>query len=490
MFSYQAAAVDASGKELTQTAICIRASIISNSFNGVTEWMEVHSGIFTDEFGLFTIEIGAGTPIGGAQSAFSNIKWGETRHYLKVEMSLDPQCSNFVLSGVNQLLSVPYALFSEKAGSAATAINATYADTSIYAELSNVAFYSDTALFAQFANFSDTASVTNIAYNSYHSDTALFAMTTINNLNDDDPDPTNELQNLSLSGSNLTLSGSNAPPIDLNASDPDHDPTNELQNLSLSGSNLTLSGSNAPPIDLNASDPDHDPTNEIQNLSANGSLLSLSGSNAPPVDMNVSDPDHDPTNELQGLVFDSVSSTLSLTQSNIEIDLTNLSNFNASGSDLDFPQGVAGVKYMFVPDELSVPSDSVFYLVASEDELRLPTYGNNFGRHLTGPNLPVFKPGTQVDNCRCIGFFKQYDPFFEPVIFVLNPNQTNFFQVPFNRNLVIKSGLDQTTPITLNGFTISPFGSIIKAFVIPEGVQIKNLGNDEVIVTGYLIKTN
>ncbi|MEK7255613.1 MAG: hypothetical protein AAB316_12765, partial [Bacteroidota bacterium] len=61
------------------------------------------------------------------------------------------------------------------------------------------------------------------------------------------------------------------------------------------------------------------------------------------------------------------------------------------------------------------------------------------------------------------------------------------YQVPFQKNLIIKSGLDQSTPITLNGYTISPFSTIIKALVIPEGIQIKNLSNDEVIITGYLI---
>ncbi len=545
-FSYQAVAVDGNGAVLENTPLCIRATIISGSFNGAQEWIEMHSAATTDDFGLFTIEIGEGDPIGGAQADFADMRWGNFKHFLKIEMSLDANCTNFILVGTNQLLSVPYALYAERAAVANTAI---YADTALFSNVSNVSYYAD------------SSSVSHNSYFSNYSDTTLFAMTTINNIGDADGDPMNEIQDLTLTGSTLTLSGSNAPPInlssfnafdpdadptneiqdlslngsslilsgssapaidlnasdpdhdptnelqnlsangvllslsgsnapaiDLNASDPDHDPTNELQNLNASGALLSLSGSSAPAIDLNASDPDHDPTNELQNLSTNGSILTLSGSNAPPVDLNASDPDHDPTNELQELTFDSTTSMLGITNGNFFIDLSSLSNFNASGSDLDYPQGVANAKYIFIPDTYTVPADSVFYVVASEDEMILPGIGFDFGRHLTGPNLPVFKPGTSVDNCRCIGFLKAMDPFFEPVLIVLTPNQTNFYQVPFSRNLVIKSGLDQSTPITLNGFTISPASSIIKAWVIPQGIQIKNLGNDEIILTGYLLQ--
>jgi hypothetical protein len=250
---------------------------------------------------------------------------------------------------------------------------------------------------------------------------------------------------------------------------------------------LTLSGSSALPIDMNASDPDHDPTNEIQDLSANGSLLTLSGSTAPPIDLNASDPDHDPTNEIQDLTFNSTTNMLGITGSSSTITLANLPGFNASGSDLDFPQGVSGAKYVFIPDQITVPLDSVFYLVACEDAIILPGVGAAFGIHNTSPNLPVLKPGTSVDNCRCIGFFKPIDPTITPVITVLSPNQTNFYQVPFGKNFVLKSGLDIASPLTLNGFTISPSATTFKAFVIPSGIQIRNLGNDEMIVTGYLI---
>lgn len=456
-FSYQAVAVDATGNELKNTEICIRSTILSNTFNGNEEWKEVHSGIVTDDYGLFTLEIGEGTPIGGTQTDFAAIEWGTSKHFLKIEMSIGDQCTNFVLVGTNQLLSVPYALYADKSQTANISI------------------------------FSDSSSVTNVANHATYADTALVSITTFTNLNDNDTDPENEIQDLSVNGSLLSLSGSNGPAIDLNASDPDADPTNEIQNLALNGSMLSLSGSNGPAINLNAGDGDTDPTNEIQNLSVNGSMLSLSGSNAPPVNLNAGDGDTDPTNEIQELTFDSNTGLLSLTNTNTSIDLTNLSNFNAAGSDLDFPQGVTGAKYVFIPDQVTVPADSVFYITAAEDEIILPGVGNAFGIHKTGPNLPLLQPGTVVDECRCIGFFKPIDQFITPVLKVLKPNQGNFYQVPFGKNLVIKSGISESSPLTLDGFTISPFSSTFKALVIPSGIQVRNLGNNEVIISGYLI---
>ena len=459
-FSYQAVAVDASGNELKNTKLCLRASIISNAFNGNAEWVEVHSDVTTDDFGLFTIEVGNGTPIGGSQGDFSEIEWGTAKHFLKMEMSLDDQCLNYVLVGTNQLLSVPYALHAEKANfsnTANTANTAIYADTSIYATTANTAIYADTTIFANTSNTAIYADTSSVAYNAYHSnsatytDTALYAFTTIYNLNDDDPDPTNELQELTVNGTIISLSGSSTS-IDLNDIDADHDPTNELQELTVSGTTITLSGSNTT------------------------------------IDLNDIDADHDPTNELQELTFNDSTSMLGLTGTNVSIDLSNLPGFNASGSDLDYPQGVANAKYLFIPDEITVPNDSILYIIASEDEMLFPGVGTNFGQHKTGPNLPIIKSGTHVKNCRCIGFYKPLDTqYITPIISVLKANQANYYQVPFGKNLVIKSGLDVSSPLTLNGFTISPFSSTFKALVIPSGIQIRNLGNDEMIITGYLI---
>lgn len=477
-FSYQAAAVDASGAELDNQEICLRASILSGAISGTEEWVEIHNNISTDDFGLFSIEIGDGMPIAGAQANFGEIPWGDNIYYLKMEMSLNNLCTDFVLVGVNELLSVPYALYSEEAGHAITADEA------------NHAVYSDTSLFssnALSATYSDTSIYSSNAGTAYYSDTALVALTALNVLNDDDADPQNEIQQLSYTGDTVFLTGSTQF-IPLFEMDPDHDPENEIQELQLDGSLLSLTLGSGSAIDLNSTDGDTDASNELQELQLNGTTISLTGG-VNSFDLQNIDPDPDPTNELQELTYDTLSNSIGITNGANTIQLSNLSGFNASGATLNYPQGVdaPGIGFMFIPDEYTVPNDSVFYITASEDEMRLPAFGSNFGRHLTGPNLPILQPGIEIDNCRCIGFLKPYDPFFKPVTIVLQPNQANFYQVPFEKNLVIKSGLDQTTPLTLDGFTISPFGSVLRGFVIPDGIQIKNIGNDEVILTGYLL---
>ena len=114
-FTYQAVATDNNGLELVEQNISVRVSILSESSTGVEQWIETHSTT-TDGFGLFTITIGEGTSTGnGVQSSFSDIDWGGSEHYLKIEMDVDGG-SEYQLLGISQLMSVPYALYAESSG--------------------------------------------------------------------------------------------------------------------------------------------------------------------------------------------------------------------------------------------------------------------------------------------------------------------------------------------------------------------------------------
>ncbi len=108
-FTYQAVATDNNGLELVEQNVSVRVSILSESSTGVEQWIETHLTT-TDGFGLFTITIGEGTSTGnGAQSSFSDIDWGGSEHYLKIEMDVNGS-SEYQLLGTSQLMSVPYAL--------------------------------------------------------------------------------------------------------------------------------------------------------------------------------------------------------------------------------------------------------------------------------------------------------------------------------------------------------------------------------------------
>lgn len=102
-FSYQAIARDNAGNPKANTGVAVKFSILSGSAQGTAIYAETHQ-TQTNNFGLFNLTIGQGQTITGT---FSTIDWGGAK-YLKVEI-------DGLLSNTTQLLSVPYALYAEKA---------------------------------------------------------------------------------------------------------------------------------------------------------------------------------------------------------------------------------------------------------------------------------------------------------------------------------------------------------------------------------------
>ncbi len=110
--NYQAIARNADGSIIAGQPVGVRFSVIDGSAAGNILYQETHQAT-TNKSGLFTLSIGKGITIAGN---FSTISWGGDK-FLKVE--IDPQGStNYQLQGTTQLLSVPYALYAEKSGTA------------------------------------------------------------------------------------------------------------------------------------------------------------------------------------------------------------------------------------------------------------------------------------------------------------------------------------------------------------------------------------
>jgi hypothetical protein len=108
-FNYQAVARNAQGAVLPNQNVKIQASILDGSANGTNLYSETHN-VTTNQLGLFNLAIGDGTLLIGN---FSNITWASGDKYLKIEMDATGG-NNFSLVGASQLLSVPYAIYSEK----------------------------------------------------------------------------------------------------------------------------------------------------------------------------------------------------------------------------------------------------------------------------------------------------------------------------------------------------------------------------------------
>ena len=105
--SYQAVARDSEGEILANANLNIRISILSSSTDGDVQWEEIHSTT-TNDFGLFTLEIGLGSSTGtGLSISYVDIDWAADDHFLMVE--IDPGDGIYELMGVSQLLAVPYA---------------------------------------------------------------------------------------------------------------------------------------------------------------------------------------------------------------------------------------------------------------------------------------------------------------------------------------------------------------------------------------------
>ncbi|HEU5165063.1 MAG TPA: hypothetical protein VFU29_05960, partial [Chitinophagaceae bacterium] len=108
--NYQAVARTADGVIIPTQNIGVRFSILEGSVTGAVVYSETHT-VVTNSYGLFTLAIGKGIPVA---STFANINWASgTDKFLKVEIA-PAGGSNYQLQGTTQLLSVPYALYSEK----------------------------------------------------------------------------------------------------------------------------------------------------------------------------------------------------------------------------------------------------------------------------------------------------------------------------------------------------------------------------------------
>jgi hypothetical protein len=111
-FRYQAVARDNSGNLLSNQAVSFRISILSGSVSGAAAYTETHTNLSTNAFGLVELEIGKGNQVTGT---FSDINWGSNSYFVQVEIDPAGGTSYQELS-TSQLLSVPYALYSQIAG--------------------------------------------------------------------------------------------------------------------------------------------------------------------------------------------------------------------------------------------------------------------------------------------------------------------------------------------------------------------------------------
>jgi hypothetical protein len=111
--SFQAVIRNASNVLVSNHSIGMKISILQSSTTGTPVYVETQTPT-SNSNGLVTIQIGAGTAVSGS---IMQINWSSASFFIKTEV--DPTGgTNYTISTVSQLLSVPYALFAKTASSA------------------------------------------------------------------------------------------------------------------------------------------------------------------------------------------------------------------------------------------------------------------------------------------------------------------------------------------------------------------------------------
>ncbi len=188
-FNYKALITD-NGNALANQVVSIKFTILENGTTAV--YQETQTGN-TDANGIIAFDIGEGNVVSGD---FTTIDWGSNSYFLKVEINTGSGYQDF---GTTELKYVPYAKYAEKAGN-------TFSGD--FGDLSNVP-----------AGLSDGDDDTHLT------DADIAAMGYIKDADDADHDATNELQDLSLNGTQLSISNGTS----VNFTNWDTDNTDDVQ---------------------------------------------------------------------------------------------------------------------------------------------------------------------------------------------------------------------------------------------------------------------
>ena len=108
-FKYQTIIRNAVGELVVNQNVGIQLSILEGSDAGTPVYTE-NWNVNTNQFGLVSLNVGKGTPTLGT---FASINWSSNSYYLQVAADVSGG-ETYTVMGASQLLSVPYALYSNE----------------------------------------------------------------------------------------------------------------------------------------------------------------------------------------------------------------------------------------------------------------------------------------------------------------------------------------------------------------------------------------
>lgn len=127
LFNFQGIARNSIGKPIVVDSIALRFTIRTGTPEGIMEYQATRS-VITDSNGVFNAFVGGL----GAQNVIGRIdtiNWNSGNKYLQVEIDIN-NGTNFLNLGTTQMLSVPFALFSNTSGYATHSLYSGYAFSS------------------------------------------------------------------------------------------------------------------------------------------------------------------------------------------------------------------------------------------------------------------------------------------------------------------------------------------------------------------------
>lgn len=229
--NYQTVVRNSAGVAIDNQNVSIRFTVLQNSVNGSAVYTETHS-VTTNSLGLVNLVIGQGA---ASQGSFNAIDWATGNYYVKTEVDVTGG-SNYIVAGTQQLMSVPYALFANKA------LNNDDADADPTNELQTLSFDNNSGNLSLSQGNTITLPFTSGGDN-WGSQTVQTGASLSGNGTSASPlnvvGLLTDNQTLSLSSNSLSISGGNS--VNLSS----YLDNTDAQTLQLSGNNLSISGGNS-----------------------------------------------------------------------------------------------------------------------------------------------------------------------------------------------------------------------------------------------------
>ncbi len=192
--SYQAVVRDSENQLVTNQNVGLQVRLLQGSSGGTAVYSETHTPQANGN-GLISIEIGTGT----SGDNFSTIDWADGPYF--IESKVDPTGgANYSISGVSQILSVPYAIHAKTAEDVQNLPDFEGWDKNESDDFSGN--YNDLTNKPDHSNWDkDQSDDFSGNYNDLTNKPTSF--------NDADADPENELQTLNIEGNQLSISNGN-----------------------------------------------------------------------------------------------------------------------------------------------------------------------------------------------------------------------------------------------------------------------------------------